>query len=224
VGKVRPRITQQEYQMILDSRKQNTNVLVVGDLHEPFTLKKYITHCKSIYDKYNCNQVVFIGDIIDNHYSSFHTTDPDGYSAGEELSRAIDKIKEWYKAFPVATVILGNHDKLIKRQAEKAGISSEWIKHYSEVLGTPGWTFKAELFQDNVLYRHGIGQKASPKSLTDMVSIVQGHFHTEAYIVWKTGRKVKVFGMQVGCVVLKNGTMPVIEMMTLGEKDAYEVS
>jgi hypothetical protein len=41
--------------------------------------------------------VIFIGDIIDNHYSSYHESDPDGYSAGEELDRAIDMIKDWYK-------------------------------------------------------------------------------------------------------------------------------
>ena len=62
-------------------KKIVNNILVVGDLHEPFTRKGYLEFCKSIYYKYNCNEVVFIGDIIDNHYSSFHDTDPDGRSA-----------------------------------------------------------------------------------------------------------------------------------------------
>jgi hypothetical protein len=51
----------------------------------------------------------FIGDIIDNHYSSYHESDPDGYSAGEELDRAIDMIKIGIE-LSIATVIIGNHD------------------------------------------------------------------------------------------------------------------
>jgi hypothetical protein len=47
----------------------------------------------------------FIGDIIDNHYSSYHESDPDGYSAGEELDRAIDMIKIGIE-LSIATVII----------------------------------------------------------------------------------------------------------------------
>ena len=236
---IRPRLNEKEYQLILDFRKQeNSNVLIIGDLHEPFTLKGYLNHCIKIRNKYNCNKIVFIGDIIDNHYSSFHTTDPDGYGAGEELDRAINKISKWYETFPNADVIIGNHDAIISRQAKSSGISKNWLKSYSDVLNTPNWNFIPELFDNNILYRHGLGQKASPKSLNDMVNIVQGHFHTEAYVHWKTGKKVKVFGMQVGCgidkdayamayakahphpsigcgVIIENGTLPIIEMMEL---------
>jgi hypothetical protein len=52
--------------------------------------------------------------ILDNHYSSYHESDPDGYSAGEELDRAIDMIKIGIE--PKATVIIGNHDRLVYRK------------------------------------------------------------------------------------------------------------
>ncbi len=52
---------------IISSKKR---ILVIGDLHEPFCLDSYLQHCKDVYAKYNCNRVVFIGDVIDNHYSS----------------------------------------------------------------------------------------------------------------------------------------------------------
>ena len=34
-----------------------------------------------------------------------------------------------------------------------------------------------------------------------MMSTVQGHIHTQAYVEWMVGRNFKVFGMQVGCGV-----------------------
>ena len=76
------------------------NVLVIGDLHAPFTLTTYLKFCREQQENYNCGTVIFIGDIIDNHFSSYHESDPDGYGAGEELDRAIDMIKE-YKFDPM---------------------------------------------------------------------------------------------------------------------------
>lgn len=88
----------------------NDRRLIIGDLHEPFTLEGYLDFCKSIYDEYNCNSVIFIGDIIDNHFSSFHESDPDGLGAMEELNRAKANIKKWHSVFPNAKVCVGNHD------------------------------------------------------------------------------------------------------------------
>ena len=181
--------------------KVKKNVLVIGDLHEPFCLDGYLEHCIETYNKYKCNEVVFIGDIIDNHASSYHETDPDGHSAGQELKMAIQRIKQWYSAFPKATVIIGNHDRLIMRKAYSSGLSKMWIKDYAEVLGTPGWNFTDSIEIDNVLYIHGEGGTARARVRRDLQSVVQGHLHSQAYIDWCVGAKFKLFGMQVGCGV-----------------------
>jgi len=179
--------------------KSGKNVLVIGDLHEPFCLDGYLQHCIDTYNKYKCNEVVFIGDIIDNHASSYHETDPDGYSAGQELKMAIQRIKQWYSAFPKATIIIGNHDRLIMRKAYSSGLSKLWIKDYAEVLGTPGWNFTESIEIDDVLYIHGEGGTARVRVRRDLQSVVQGHLHSQAYIDWCVGAKFKLFGMQVGC-------------------------
>lgn len=179
--------------------KSDKNVLVIGDLHEPFCLDGYLEHCLETYNKYKCNEVVFIGDIIDNHASSYHETDPDGHSAGQELKMAIQRISQWYEAFPKATVIIGNHDRLIMRKAYSSGLSKLWIKDYAEVLGTPGWNFVESIEIDDVLYIHGEGGTARNRVKSDLQSIVQGHLHTQCYTEWYVGAKFKIFGMQVGC-------------------------
>ena len=179
--------------------KSGKNVLVIGDLHEPFCLDNYLEHCVETYNKYKCDEVIFIGDIIDNHASSYHETDPDGHSAGQELKMAIQRIKQWYQAFPKATVIIGNHDRLIMRKAYSSGLSKMWIKDYAEVLGTPGWNFTESIEIDDVLYIHGEGGTARARVRRDLQSIVQGHLHSQAYIDWCVGAKFKLFGMQIGC-------------------------
>lgn len=178
---------------------QESRVLVIGDLHEPFCLDSYLKHCKEVYSKHNCNRVVFIGDVIDNHYSSYHETDADGLGGGDELDIAIKRLERWYKAFPNADVTIGNHDRIISRKAQTGGIPKRWIRNYSEVLNTPNWKFTERVVIDNVQYVHGEGGTARTKSKADMMSTVQGHLHTQCYTEWSVGAKFRIFGMQVGC-------------------------
>jgi predicted phosphodiesterase len=244
VKEYRPRLNAAEMDAINALRRRGgRRILVIGDLHAPFIRKGYLEHCVAIRIKYNCNHVVFIGDIVDNHYSSFHDTDPDGYGAGQELDRAIDLISEWKDEFPEADVVLGNHDRIIMRKVFSAGLSKRWIKDFGEVLETPGWNFDLEFEYDNVLYMHGEGgggeKGVLTKALNRRKSVVQGHWHTQNHINWNVSEYDRIYGMQIGCgvddksyamayakynikksilscgVVLENGDLPIIEPMRL---------
>lgn len=175
--------------------EKKSKVLVIGDIHEPFTLDGYLEFCKKQYDLFKCDTVVFIGDIIDNAFSSFYNINPDGFGAGEELDRAIYKISKWYETFPKATVIVGNHDRLAYRKAFAGGISARWIRDYNDVLGTQGWNFTESTEIDNVVYIHGEAGTARSKSKDTSKSTVQGHLHSQAYVEFINNR---IFGMQVG--------------------------
>jgi metallophosphoesterase superfamily enzyme len=196
---IRPRLNGQKKEAYLNITKEENRVLVIGDLHEPFCLDGYFEFCVDTYNKYNCNKVVFIGDIIDNHYSSYHETDADGMGGGQELDLAINKLKKWYKQFPEATITIGNHDRIIMRKAQTSAVPRKWIKDYKEVLETPNWNFVDRIVIDGVQYVHGEGGTAHTKCRADMMPTVQGHLHTQCYIQWFVGANFKVFGMQVGC-------------------------
>ena len=174
-------------------------VLAIGDLHEPFCLDGYLDHCIDIYEKYNCDTVVFIGDVIDNHYSSYHETDADGLGGGDELDMAIDRLARWYEEFPDAYVTIGNHDRIVSRKAQTGGIPKRWIRDYKDVLETPRWMFVERVVIDDVQYIHGEAGTAKTKAKADMMSTVQGHLHTQCYTEWSVGANFKVFGCQVGC-------------------------
>ena len=183
--------------------QQERRILVIGDIHAPFVLDGYLEFCKDMYARFNCNQVIFIGDIIDNHYSSYHETDPNGMGGGQELEAAIAVVSDWADAFPDADVIIGNHDRMIMRKAFSSAIPKQWIKDYNDVLGT-NWNWVERIVYDDVQYVHGEGGTARTKAKADMMSTVQGHIHTQAYCEWMVGRNFKVFGMQVGSGVDSN--------------------
>jgi len=180
--------------------QDESRILVAGDLHCPFELDGYFDFCNNTYSKYNCNQVLFIGDIIDSHYSSFHQTDPNGYGGGEELQLAIDQIEKWTSQYPKADVCIGNHDRIIMRKAFDSDIPKEWVRDYNEVLGT-NWKWVENVTYDNVCYEHGEGGDAYRKAQQNMQSSVCGHTHTKAGTQFFVGKKYKVFGLQVGCGV-----------------------
>ena len=176
------------------------NVLVIGDLHLPFTLDGYLEHCIKVYKKYSCDTVVFIGDILDLHFTSYHETSTEGYGATQEHDLSVEMLKKWYKAFPKAYVTIGNHDALIYRKAMSAGISKRWIQNYSQVLGTPGWEWVTDVVIDDVLYTHGT-TNAYTKAKQNLMSTVQGHLHSQAGIQFYVGAKSRIFGFQTGCGV-----------------------
>jgi metallophosphoesterase superfamily enzyme len=200
----RYRLSNKEIKLIMDSRaaleEEESRVLVIGDLHLPFGRKNYLAFCKEQYIKWNCNKVVFIGDIIDSHYSSFHQTDPDGLGGGDELALCVEQVKDWYEAFPDAYVTIGNHDAIIMRKAFDSGVPKIWIKEFNDVLNTPNWKWVTEVYIDDVRYvhTHKTG-KARASAKRDMVSTVGGHFHTEHYVEWFYGVKSAVFALSVGC-------------------------
>ena len=195
----RPRLKGQKRANFEHFNKDQSRVLVIGDLHAPFDLDSYFDFCVETYNNYNCNKVVFIGDVIDNHYSSYHETSSDGMGGAEELDLAIDRLRRWYNRFPDADVTIGNHDRIIMRKAQTSAVPSKWIKSYKEVLETPNWRFLEEVEIDGVLYIHGEGGTAKTKCRADLQSVVQGHLHTQAYTEYFVGRKSRIFGCQVGC-------------------------
>ena len=196
---IRPRISGNKLAAYNHITKDEKRILVIGDLHCPFDLDEYFDFCKETYEKWNCNQTILIGDVIDNHYSSYHETDADGYSGGEELELAIGRLQRYFNEFPVADVILGNHDRLVMRKAQTSSIPSKWIKSYKEVLEVPTWNFTERIEYDGVQYIHGEAGTARTKSRADMQSTVQGHLHTQAYTEYTVGRNFKIFSVQTGC-------------------------
>lgn len=226
--------------IIPNKKGDPNNVLIIGDLHEPWCLDNYLDFNLDLQKKYNVGKIIFIGDIVDGHAWNFHTHDVDGMSVKDELTLAISKLKNWYKAFPEASITLGNHDLLISRKAREYGLSQLFVKHLGDILEAPkSWEFVQELYKDKVFYTHGSTGNAITRARDIRHSVVQGHLHSESFVQWSVSQIDAIFGLQVGCgidrhayafeyakempkkpiissgLVLEKGRLPILELMKL---------
>lgn len=223
------------------------NTLVIGDLHEPFTFLGYFDFCKSIREKYKCEKIVLIGDVVDNHAISYHEKDPDGFGGGREGNEAEKRLQKWYKEFPEVYICIGNHDELIRRKAMTHEIPKRFIKDYGEIWNSPSkWIWKYKFEIDDVLYKHGTGKTGKYSHIQwaadERQSVVTGHSHSSGGVGYLASKRDLIFGMNVGCgidmktyamqygrdfsrrptlgcgVVLENGHLACFIPMNLGKK------
>lgn len=210
------RIVRAKSKVIVEPVKNNTksryssldnakNILIIGDTHLPYEKDGYLEFCIQQYKLFNCDTVIHIGDLIDSHATSRHPSIPDAYSAGDELSYSIEKLKKWYEAFPNMKVCIGNHDVRANRLAADVKLASKWIKDYNEVLEVPTWEFREYFEIGDTTYIHGTGTTGMTAAYTRALNlgrnVVIGHLHTEASIIHHRLRDTVVFGMIVGCGV-----------------------
>lgn len=180
-----------------------SKVLVIGDLHEPVTHPGYRRFCQDLYYQWDCNSVVFIGDIVDWHAISFHAHHPDAPGPKDEYEQAFAGVQKWVKAFPKAQVCIGNHDERVVRLAEDANIPSRFIREYTETWETPGWQWGVDHHIDDVYYFHGTGcggmHPAFNVARKMMMSVCMGHVHSAGGVKWLVNPYRREFGMDVGC-------------------------
>lgn len=177
-------------------------ILVIGDIHEPVSHPGYLDFCKDLYDEWRCNTVVFIGDVVDWHGISFHAAHPECPGPDDEFELAHVAVQKWYKAFPKASICIGNHDERIIRLAESVNIPSRFIRSYAEIWDTPKWTWDWDFIIDDVFYFHGTGNGGVHAAFNAMkkrlMSVVMGHCHSVAGIKWLVNPQKRIFGMDVG--------------------------
>lgn len=180
------------------------NVLIIGDTHLPFVKPGYLEFCREVQEQFHCGIVVHVGDEVDNCAMSYHEADPDGHAGGKEADLAQAELNKWYHVFPNVNVVIGNHTALHFRKAFTSGIPKRFLKNYAEVWNAPnGWQWALDYEIHGVYYTHGTGSAgdsaAYRKSMNRRQSVVQGHVHTSAGVMFNAGREDNIWGMQVGC-------------------------
>lgn len=177
-------------------------VLCIGDLHIPWERKGYFQFCCDLYKQWDCDTVVFIGDVVDSHAVSFHKKHPDLPGALQEYKQAKKQVQRWYKQFPRAVVTVGNHDERVIRIARDNGIPEIYLKSYEDNWGTSNWEWKRDYIIDDVYYYHGTGQggeyPAANAVRKMLMSVVMGHNHTASGAKYYTNPTRRVFACDTG--------------------------
>lgn len=179
-------------------------VLCIGDLHLPAVRKGYLTFCQDLYEQWDCDTVVFIGDVVDWTAISFHATEPMCPGAFDEYVLAKKFVADWSEAFPDARVCIGNHDERPARLAKTVKIPDFMLIPYAELWDTPGWIWDYRFKIDGVHYRHGSGLRGGVHPAWNTMNnihepVVIGHLHARLAIEYSMPGDRRLFGMSVGC-------------------------
>lgn len=189
----------------MSKNKVYKSILVISDLHCPYNHPDSISFLKALKSKYKFDKIVCIGDEVDFHDLSYHESNPDLSSAGDELEQAIEELRPIYKMFPEVTVIESNHGSMVLRKAISSGIPSKAIKSYNDILDAPkGWKWVFDTIINTplgpVYFCHG--KSSSPGKLASQYgcSTVQGHFHEKAQISYISTPEKLMFDAHTGCL------------------------
>lgn len=187
----------------------NSRILFISDMHIPYNHDNMLSFLSDLKDKYQPTRVVCVGDELDKAAMSFHDSDPDLPSAGDELRLALPVIKEVEKLFPVMDLVDSNHGSMLYRKAKHHGIPRRYLRSYNEVLGVgEGWEWHMDLVLDmapwnkpDVYVHHGKASEAIKTSQAMSMSHVCGHFHESFALKYWANPKALYFGMNIGCLI-----------------------
>ncbi len=187
-------------------RTQYDRVLVISDTHVPYHHKDIYTFLSALKDHIDPDKVVHIGDEVDKHNMSFHDSDPDLMSAGDELKAAIKGLQPLYEMFPEVDLVDSNHGSMIYRKGKHHGIPRKYLKDYGDVLDAPqDWTWHQELNLNcggnKVRFRHQFKKNILQAAREEGVCVVQGHFHSDFTIAYFGNSDRLSWGMTIGCLI-----------------------
>jgi len=178
---------------------------IIGDPHEPVSRAGYLDFCTDTFEKYRCDTIVCIGDLVDWHGISFHARQPECPGVKDEYHLALERVQRWYKRFPEMKWCIGNHDERPARLAKTVNIPEFMLKPYLDIWGVPGWECDFDFIIDETLYRHGTGAGGVHPSWNLMnkskMSVVMGHVHCRAGTKWSVNPKARYFAVDSGCGV-----------------------
>jgi predicted phosphodiesterase len=181
-------------------------ILVISDMHLPYQHKDSIKFLKEIKKEFKPDTITSIGDLLDQHALSFHDSSPELYSAGHELDKAKEYVKELESIFPKLIEVDSNHSSMIYRRALKHGLPRAYLKDYGDFLETKKWKWVDDLTLtmsngQRCFFTHGRSADVLKVSQTMGMSAVQGHYHTKFVISWWANPDNLFFGMNVGCLI-----------------------
>lgn len=194
----------------LKTEHDNSRILFISDMHIPYHNKRTLNFLQEMKDKYKPTRIVCLGDEVDNHALSFHDSDPDLFSAGHELSKALPIVAELKAMFPIMDLIDSNHGSLAYRRAKAHGIPRHYIKAYNAVLEVDsGWTWHDDLVIDLpdgqlVYVHHGKTAEAIKTAQLYGMSHVSGHYHEKFGVSYFSTPGKLLWGMNSGCLIDNN--------------------
>lgn len=185
----------------------NSRILTISDLHVPYHHHEALAFLAYLKAKYKPTRIICLGDMEDKHALSYHESDPDLASAGDELAKALPVIAELHKLFPNMDILDSNHGSLVYRKAKTHGIPKHYIKSYNDVLGVgDGWKWHNDLViklpdGGSCYFHHGKSTRGLILTQQMGMSSVQGHYHNSFSVEYHGTPIALNWAMQTGCLI-----------------------
>ena len=194
------------------SIRATERILIIGDTHIPACHPDYLDFVSQVRDEYDLTTHIHVGDVTDWQSASFHEHDPDLTSPGDELELIRSAIQPWAEEFPDLFISEGNHCKIPARRLKAAGLPKAFLKDANELYGTPaGWVWQPNYIQFElecgmpVVVQHSFAASLNAgKHKLRSESVVAGHHHSQAGVVWNTDTRYRRFFLATGCGVDHN--------------------
>ncbi len=181
------------------------NCIFISDTHFPYQHRDTFAFLKAIKKKYNIQIAKHVGDVCDNHSSSFHDLEYGCLSAKEEYLEARKCCQKLAEIFPKLTISIGNHCKMTPRKAKASGIPEDHLKSYNEIYGVNwNWVdhdwFKINQY-DNCMMVHAMSVNTLTNAKTHSHCSVQGHHHGTCGIQYFADKQHLRWSMSTGCLI-----------------------
>lgn len=187
------------------------NYLIIGDLHTPYEHKKALSFCKKLQKEFKVpdNGVISAGDITDQYWGSQYSKDPDSMTGPKgEIIECAEHLKEWYDAFPKLRISEGNHCVRWARMFVGAGIPSEFMRRYRDLIGAPDtWHWQREwVIEEKHPFMVTHGSRFGVAALKDAafiegLSVAYGHHHTVGGVQHIKTSKRQLWAAATGCLI-----------------------
>lgn len=187
----------------LDTRR----ILCISDQHMPYEHPDMFRFLAAIKKKYKPTLIVNGGDEVDAHALSFHDSDSDLPSAGDELKQAIVKIKKLEKLFPKMIILDSNHGSLAVRKLKHHGIPMKYLATPQQIYGvSDNWQWVNDLTvilpnKQKAYFCHGMTKQGIKLAAQRGTNVVQFHYHTEFRIDYIGNPSSLLFSLQSGCLI-----------------------
>lgn len=186
--------------------REYERVLFIPDLHVPYHHKDAFDFLELVRDTYEPDLVVNLGDEVDKHAMSFHDSDPDLPSAGDELEEAIAYLEDLYSLFPEMHLVDSNHGSMHYRKGKHHGIPRKYLRDYGDILEAPeGWSWSHELNincgGNMVRVKHQHGKNVLKAAEQAGRCLIGGHFHEDFFVQYSANSDRLIWACTSGCLV-----------------------
>ncbi len=186
--------------------------LFISDLQIPFHLPDALKFCVAVQKEFKIpsNHIYCVGDEIDQYWGGLWEKDPDAlHTINSELYEAKQELLRWYRAFPEMKLAVSNHGLRWAKRAFKAGIPSQMLRAYQDLLEAPaGWKWRDEWqikSKHPMRVIHGLGYSGQMghvnAAIDGGVSTVIGHLHSYPAVNHIRRAGLKIWAMNTGSLI-----------------------